>query len=98
MRPLGALALALLAGCASAPRVPEIVQVPVPIACLRPGDLPDLPELLTYAHLARLDDYDLVRAIAAERAALAGWAVEVVPVLIACSRAPAIDTFRHRPL
>jgi hypothetical protein len=48
--------------------------------------------------LARLDDYDLVRLLAAERAAMLAWLAEIVPVLEVCARAPVIDHFRLRAL
>jgi hypothetical protein len=91
-------ALLGLGGCTPMPRVPDVVQVPVPIACIRPGAVPSLPAIASDAELARLDDYDLVRLLAAERAALLAWLTEIVPVLEVCARAPVIDHFRLRAL
>jgi hypothetical protein len=91
-------ALLALSGCAPAPRVPDVVRVPVPVACLHPGSVPPLPAIASDAELARLDDYDLVRLLAAERAAMLAWLAEIVPVLEVCARAPVIDHFRLRAL
>lgn len=87
-----------LAGCSGAPRVPAVVQVPVPVACLRPGSVPPLPAIASDAELARMDDFDLVRTLARERVELLAWFAEILPVLEACARAPAIDHFRLRAL
>lgn len=58
--------LPLLAGCPSQPiRVPETVQVPVPVACI---DAPvPRPELLTDAQMAALDDYHGLLALWLDR-------------------------------
>lgn len=100
MRAVRAIAAAaLLAGCQSAPpKVPDLVQIPVPVACLRPGDLPTPPAIATNAELRKMDAYDRYRVIAAERAELMAWIQQVLPVLEACARAPRIESFKSRTL
>lgn len=85
-RILSASLVISLPGCAASPKVPDVVRVPVPIACLTPADIPPRPAIAPDGKLARLDDYDLVRTIAAERAELVGWSAEALALLERCSR------------
>ncbi len=85
-----------LAGCSGAPRVPAVVQVPVPGACLRPGSVPPLPAIASDAELARMDDFDLVRTLARERVELLAWFAEILPVLEACARVPLAPSWSIR--
>lgn len=51
-----AILIALLAGCGAAPlKVPETVQVPVPVSCIE-APIPR-PNFYTDAELAAMDDY-----------------------------------------
>lgn len=92
-------AVLLLSGCAAAPpKVPDVVQVPIPVACLKPGDIPPPPAVLPDGHLAKLDAYDLVRTIAAERAELIAWSLQAAAALARCSQAPSVDNLRLNAL
>lgn len=85
--------VALLGGCA-VPRVPDVVSVPVPVACITAA--PARPAIATDAELAALDDYDLVRRLAAERAELVAWLEEVQPLLAACASVPLAPSWSIR--
>lgn len=79
---------AFVAGCATPPKVPDVVHIPVPTACLKPDQVPPIPALASNATLRAMDPFDRYRTIAAERAELAAWAVQVEPLLQICSRTP----------
>ncbi len=65
------LSLALM-GCANP--LPEVVKIPVSVPCLKLEELPKAPNVSTDAALAKLDDYDLVLTLAADREELmAAW-------------------------
>jgi hypothetical protein len=90
---------ALLFGCQAAPpKVPDVVRIPIPVACLPIGDIPKPPAIASNAELRAMDAYDRLRIIAAERAELLAWLTDVLPLLEACARAPSVDNFRHRTL
>ena len=72
----------LLAGCASDPKLPEVVRVPVPVACIEA--LPEAPETARDAELLALDDYRLVLTLARDRAALAASYGELRALAEAC--------------
>ena len=66
MSRLAVLAAALLmAGCSSAPLMPEVVKVPVATPCLE--QIPPRPDLITDAQLKALDDYSLALSLAIDR-------------------------------
>ena len=48
----------LLAGCSSQPRLPDVVKIPVPIACI--DQLPAAPDLAQDDALLAMDDYRAV--------------------------------------
>lgn len=82
-----ALAVVLLAGCTTAPPVvPDVVRVPVPVACLKPADIPPAPVIATSAALRAMDPFDRYRTIAAERAELLAWHLEALPILQSCAK------------
>jgi hypothetical protein len=48
----------LLAGCASQPKLPEVVKIPVPVPCI--DQMPAVPELAQDDALLAMDDYRAV--------------------------------------
>ena len=58
MRLILCCAAAILAGCASDPKVPEVLRVPVPVPCLEA--LPAAPELASDDAVLAMDDYRAV--------------------------------------
>lgn len=74
--------LLVLAGCASDPRLPEIVRVPVAVACIEV--LPEAPQTAADAELLALDDYRLVLTLAKDRAALTAAYSELRALAGAC--------------
>lgn len=74
--------VALLAGCASAPRpLPTEVRVPVPVPCVQA--VPDRPALL-WDSLGHAEVYEQVRALLIDRGRLAVHVDELRAVLEAC--------------
>lgn len=84
MRPI-ALPLLLLAGCASAPALPERVEVPVPVPCVH--DVPARPDLVTDAALRAMTDYALILSLFKTTLQLRQYARELEAVLASCSPA-----------
>jgi len=78
------LAVALLAGCASAP-LPQVVRVPVPVPCLR-GPVEAPPAVSTDQELARLTNYEFPLVIMAERDELLVHARKAYAERLACAR------------
>lgn len=68
--------------------MPDVVKVPVPVACIQPDQVRPAPVLASNAALRAMDPFDRYRTIAAERAELAAWVMEVNPLLQLCTRAP----------
>lgn len=59
-----------LAGCSSAPLIPDPpkeVRIPVPVACIKPDDVPQRPSMLSDAQLDALDDKRAVIALGQDR-------------------------------
>ena len=75
--------LAMLAGCATT-QAPQIVKVPVPQPCLTADQLPKPPDAKNDAELTKLDDFDLVITLAADRLEYRRYANEAQAVLQAC--------------
>ena len=83
------LAAALLAGCAVVPEVitrPQIVEVKVEVSrpCPALGKVGEAPRPTPNADLARMDDFDLVLALAEDRARLAAYAAVAAPAISGC--------------
>lgn len=64
-------ALALLAGCAGGPTIPERVEIPVPVPCL--ASAPERPALRADDEIKGMDDYRATAALLAERRKLQGY-------------------------
>lgn len=77
-----ALPLLLLAGCATAPALPERVEVPVPVPCVAAA--PVRPEFVTDAALRAMTDYQLVVAMWRDRLQRRQYEAEVEAVIAAC--------------
>lgn len=74
----------LLSSCATfVPEPPQIVNVPLPIACL-PAQLPLAEALHSDAELAAFDDYKLTLALFRDRRALVKHNAELHAMLRAC--------------
>jgi hypothetical protein len=88
---LAAILLLILAGCAT-PQLPEVVKIPVAVPCVREAELPRPPTVVSDADLARMDDYDLVLTLAADRdELLAAW-IYAAALLKGCVVRPAPGT------
>lgn len=77
-----AIACALLAGCASGPRPPETIRVPVAVPCVQ--ELPAEAVARSDTELLALDDRALVLALAEDRERLRASYGELRAVLEAC--------------
>lgn len=78
---LAALQLTLI-GCATTQ--PQVVKVPVPQPCLTAEQLPTPPDAKNDAELTKLDDFDLVISLAADRLEYRRYSNEAQAVLKAC--------------
>lgn len=77
--------LALLAGCASAPRVElQRVNVPVPVECREP--VPERPAMPTEALAPGVDPFVLMRAALAEIDRREGYEMRLRTALEICTR------------
>lgn len=84
MRAILLLPIALLAGCASAPRVElQRVNVPVPVECREP--IPDRPAMPTEALAPGVLPFDLLRAALAEIDRREGYEVQLRAALAVCT-------------
>lgn len=81
--PIAALA-AILAGCASPPRVPEQVLVPVPVPCK--VEMPKAPAWATASLKPDADIFDQVKAILAERRQRIAYEAQLEAALNACQQ------------
>lgn len=71
-----------LAGCGAT--VPQRVEVPVPVPCIRADQVPQRPALSTDTLRPDASVYDKARAALAERQQLRGYVEELEAVLEAC--------------
>jgi hypothetical protein len=79
--------LILLAGCSSAPTIPDPpreVRVPVPVPCLRPEDVPQRPSMLSDAQLDALDDKRAVIALGQDRRVRQGYEASMEAAIAGC--------------
>lgn len=85
------LTLALATGCSSIPeiRVPERVNVQVPVPCVDPAARPQRPATRTEADLLAMDTYRRTLAAWADLTSLRAYAGELEAVVEGCSRIPA---------
>lgn len=73
-----------LSGCAT--QSPQVVKVPYAIPCLTADQLPAAPKAKTDAELAKLDDFQLVINLAADRLEYRRHSNELSAVISACVR------------
>ena len=83
------MTLALAPGCAPDLKVPEKVDVEVPVACVRPEDVPARPALRTEADLMAMDRYRRTLAAWSDLRKLEAYAAELEAIAAGCSRIPA---------
>ena len=79
--------IAILAGCSSAPTIPDPpkeVRVPVPIPCLKPSDVPQRPSMLSDAQLDALDDKRAVIALGQDRRVRQAYEAKLEAVTAGC--------------
>lgn len=72
----------LLAGCGGVPAAPEIVKVPVPIAC--EVNIPKRPTFITDTQLKSLDDFKLPLALHLDRRVRQAYERELEAVVEGC--------------
>jgi len=83
-------AVALASGCSSVPtiEVPKEVKVEIPVACLRPQDVPARPAQRSPADLMAMDRYRRTLAAWSDLTSLRGYAAELEALVAGCSRIP----------
>lgn len=88
---LGAAAAVALAACApqSELKVPEQVKVEVPIACIRPADVPQPPALRTEPELMAMDRYRRTLATWSDLVQLQAYRKQLEAIAAGCSKIPA---------
>ena len=77
------LLAAIGTGCSTAPKLPELVLVPTPVACLS-APPPEVPPLRSEAEILAMDDYAATLVTYAERLELRAWAEKAEALLLAC--------------
>jgi hypothetical protein len=86
-----ATAASLLAGCpATIPtvKVPERVEVEIPVACVKASQRPPAPRLRTVDELMAMDEYSRTLASWSELEKLWGYAPALEALVEGCSRLP----------
>ncbi|WP_062196575.1 hypothetical protein [Caldimonas taiwanensis] len=86
MRILGVVLAMGLAGCGT--RLPQRVEMPVPVPCIRSDQVPQRPVLATDTLKPDASVYDKARAALAERQQLRGYVAELEAVIMGCSGVP----------
>ena len=83
-------ALALASGCSTVPeiRVPERVNVQVPVPCVDAAARPQRPATRTESDLLAMDTYRRTLAAWADLTSLRAYAGELEAVVEGCSRLP----------
>ena len=76
-------AILMLAGCSTAPKLPERVLVPVATSCLS-APPPEVPTLRSEAEILAMDDYAATLVTWAERLELRAWAEKAEALLLGC--------------
>jgi len=77
------VAILTFSGCATT-STPQIVKVPVPQPCITADQLPKPPDAKNDAELTKMDDFDFVITLAADRLEYRRYANEAQAVLQAC--------------
>jgi len=85
----GALGAGFLMGCAGQEiKVPERVEVPVPVACISPAERPAKPAVRTEADLMAMDHYRRTLAAWSDLKKLGIYAGQLEALVEGCSRIP----------
>lgn len=74
--------LQVLAGCSTAPKLPERVLVPVPVACVK--EAPAVPTTMDDAVILQMDDYAATMQVWIERLLLRSYTAKAEAVISAC--------------
>ena len=74
--------LQVLTGCSTAPKLPERVLVPVPVACVK--EAPAVPTLRSEAEILAMDDYAATIVTYGERLELRAYAEKASVLIAAC--------------
>lgn len=80
------LLLVAIAGCASTVRVPETVNVPVPVPCIAPEKIPERPPFMTDADILAFDGYRRTWAMWLDRALRQAYEAQLEAIAKGCSR------------
>lgn len=80
------LLMLVIAGCASTVRVPETVNVPVPVPCIRPEKLPERPGFMTDADILQYDSYRRTWALWLDRALRQAYEAQLEAIAKGCSK------------
>ena len=77
-----ALVCLLLSGCVLGPTVPAVVQVPVPVSCVK--EAPQKPETRAEAEILAMDDFAATLTTWTERLLLKAYAAKAEAVIAGC--------------
>jgi uncharacterized lipoprotein YajG len=76
------VAILMLAGCSTAPKLPERVLVPVAVSCVK--DAPAVPTLRSEAEILAMDEYQSTIVVWVERLILRAYSEKADALLQAC--------------
>ncbi len=85
---LAIAAAVALASCAGSIEVPKEVKVEIPIACVKPQDVPQKPPIRTQGDLLAMDRYRRTLAAWSDKVKLEIYAAELEAIVTGCSRIP----------
>jgi hypothetical protein len=80
------LACGALAACSSAVKVPERVNVEVPVPCVKPADVPARPQLRSESDLMAMDRYRRTLALWSDWLKLQIYTAKLEAIATGCSR------------
>lgn len=76
------LVIFILTGCASAPEIPKVVQVPVPVSCVK--EAPAKPLTMDEKVILDMDEYSATITTWTERLLLKAYAEKAEALISAC--------------
>ncbi len=76
----------VLAGCATSLEIPKEVQVPVPVPCVDPKDLPVPPLIATEAEILLMPRYERTLRIWIDHARLVTYQAQLEAIARRCSQ------------
>lgn len=86
----GLIFMVSIGGCANQLKIPETVNVAVPVACIAPADKPERPQLLTDGELLALDTYRATWALWGDRLEREAYEQKLSAIVEGCSQIPAV--------